>query len=43
MVPTSEALRVKTVYPRELFMKFKDVYNVALENFYFDQNTVRGH
>ena len=43
MLPTSEALRVKTVYPRELIMKFKIVYNVVFDNFYFDQNTVRCH
>ena len=36
-----ETLGVNTLYPRELMMKFKVVYNVVSDNFYFDQNTVR--
>ena len=30
---TSEGLGVKTVYPRELIMNFKVVYNVISDNF----------
>ena len=37
---TSETLGVKTMYPRELIMKFKVAYNVVSDNFYIDQNTV---
>ena len=36
MLPTSETLEVKTVYPRELIMKFKVIYNVVSNNFYPD-------
>ena len=36
ILPTSETLGVKTVYPRELVMKFKVIYNVVSNNFYFD-------
>ena len=39
----SETLGVKTVYPRELIMKFKVIDNVVSDNFYFDQNTVWCH
>ena len=35
-MPTSETLGVKTVYPRELIIKFNVVYNVVSDNFYFD-------
>ena len=41
MLPNSEALGVKTVYPIELIIKFKIVLNVIYDNFNFDQNTVR--
>ena len=34
ILPTPEALGVKTVYPRELIMKFKVAYNVVSNNFY---------
>ena len=37
--PTSEALRVKTVYPRELIIKFKVAYNVVSDDFCSDQNS----
>ena len=38
-----EALGVKTVcvYPSELFIKFKVVYNVVSDNFHFDHKAVR--
>ena len=43
VLPTLETLGVKTVYFKELVMKFKVVYNVVSGNFYFDQNNVRCH
>ena len=39
MLPTSEALGVKTVDPREFITQFKVVYNVDFDIIYFDQNT----
>ena len=36
ILPTSEALEVKIVYPRELIIKFKVLYNVISDNFYSD-------
>ena len=38
---TSEAHRMKTVYPREFIILLKVVHIVVSDNFYFDQNTVR--
>ena len=32
-----------SVYPRELFLKFKVVHNVISDDFHFDQNTVCCH
>ena len=40
ILPTSEYLEVKTVYPRDLIMKFKVVHNVVSDNFNFDHKTV---
>ena len=41
ILPTLETLGVKTVYFKELIMKFKVVHNVVSDNFYCNQNTVR--
>ena len=41
ILPISETLGVKTVYPRELIITFKVVYNVVSDNFHFDQNTIQ--
>ena len=40
ILSTSEALGLKTVYPREFITNFKVVLNVIFDNFYSDQNTV---
>ena len=37
---TSEALGMKTVYPREFITDFKIVHIVVSNEFYLDQNTV---
>ena len=38
---TSEALGMKTVYPREFITDFKVIHIVVSDKFYFNQNTVR--
>ena len=43
ILPTSENLGVKSVYPRELIIEFKAVYNVVSDKFYLDRNNVRYH
>ena len=43
MLPNSETLGVKTKYPREFIKKFKVVYNVVSDKFYFGQNPVQCH
>ena len=43
ILPTSEALEVKTVNSRELIMIFNVVYNVVSDIIHFDQNTVRSN
>ena len=40
ILPTSEALEVKTMYTREFITQFKGVHNVISGNFHFDNNTV---
>ena len=43
ILPTLEALEVKTAYPKKFITKLKVVYNVFSDNFYCNQNAVRSN